>query len=60
MDEVLLRAGHGKAATMKVGERYPIVSSQFSATSAASSLLSTLGVELTASHDRDSVATVYL
>ena len=49
VDEVLLRAGQGKAATMKVGERYPIVSSLFSATSAASSLLSTLGVGSTAS-----------
>lgn len=44
LDDVMLRAGHGKAATLKVGERYPIVSSQFSATSAASSLLSSLGI----------------
>jgi Flp pilus assembly secretin CpaC len=44
VDDVLLRAGHGKAATLKVGERYPIVSSQFSATSAASSVLSSLGL----------------
>jgi Flp pilus assembly secretin CpaC len=44
VDDVLLRAGHGQVATMKVGERYPIVTSQFSATSAASSLLSTLGL----------------
>jgi type II secretory pathway component GspD/PulD (secretin) len=49
IDDVLLRAGHGKAATMKVGERYPIVSSQFSATSATSSLLSSLGLGSTAS-----------
>jgi len=44
VDDVLLRAGHGKAATLKVGERYPIVSSTFSATSAATSLLSSLGI----------------
>jgi general secretion pathway protein D len=44
VDDVLLRAGHGKAATFKVGERYPIVSSQFSASSATSSLLSSLGI----------------
>jgi len=44
LDDVMLRAGHGKAATLKVGERYPIVSSQFSATSATSSLLSSLGI----------------
>jgi general secretion pathway protein D len=43
VDDVLLRSGHGKAATLKVGERFPIVSSQFSATSAGSSLLSSLG-----------------
>ena len=43
-----LRAGHGKAATMKVGERYPIVSSQFSATSATSSILSALGMSTSA------------
>jgi type II secretory pathway component GspD/PulD (secretin) len=48
VDDVLLRAGHGKAATMKVGERYPIVSSQFSATSATSSILSALGLNTTA------------
>jgi type II secretory pathway component GspD/PulD (secretin) len=44
VDDVLLRTGHGKVATMKVGERYPIVSSQFSASSAATSLLSSLGI----------------
>ncbi len=44
VDDVLLRAGHGKAATFKVGQRFPIVSSQFSASSAASSLLSSLGI----------------
>jgi type II secretory pathway component GspD/PulD (secretin) len=49
VDEILLRAGQGKAATMKLGERYPIVSAQFSATSAASSLLSTLGISSTTS-----------
>jgi type II secretory pathway component GspD/PulD (secretin) len=44
VDDVMLRAGHGKAATLKVGERYPIVSSQFSASTATSSLLSSLGI----------------
>jgi hypothetical protein len=44
VDDLLLRAEEGKAATMKIGERYPIVSSMFSAASAASSLLSTLGL----------------
>jgi Flp pilus assembly secretin CpaC len=44
LEDVLLRAGQGKAATMKVGERYPIVSSLFSASSATSSLLSSLGI----------------
>jgi type II secretory pathway component GspD/PulD (secretin) len=44
VNDVVLRAGHGKAATLKVGERYPIVSSQFSASSATSSLLSSLGI----------------
>lgn len=44
VDDVMLRAGHGKAATLKVGERFPIVSSQFSASSAASSLLASLGL----------------
>jgi Flp pilus assembly secretin CpaC len=47
VDDVMLRAGHGKAATMKVGERYPIVTSEFSATSATSSLLSSLGISTT-------------
>ena len=44
VDDILLRAGHGKAATMKLGERYPIVSATFAATSPASSLLSSLGI----------------
>lgn len=44
VDDILLRTEHGKAATMKVGERYPIVSSQFSASSPTTSLLSSLGV----------------
>jgi type II secretory pathway component GspD/PulD (secretin) len=49
VQDVELRAGHGKAATLKVGERYPIVTSQFSATSAASSLLAAIGLGSTAS-----------
>ncbi|PSH05081.1 MAG: hypothetical protein CXZ00_02690 [Acidobacteria bacterium] len=44
MGQALLRAGHGKAATMKVGQRYPIVSEIFSAATANSSLLSALGM----------------
>ena len=46
VDEVLLRSEHGNAATMKIGERYPIVTTQFSAATAASSLLSSLGVNV--------------
>jgi type II secretory pathway component GspD/PulD (secretin) len=49
VEDVLLRAGQGKAATLKVGERYPLVSAQFSATSASSSLLSSLGLGTTTS-----------
>jgi general secretion pathway protein D len=48
VDDVLLRAGHGKPATLKVGERYPIVSSQFSATNATTSILSALGLNTSA------------
>jgi general secretion pathway protein D len=44
VEDVLLRAGHGKAATLKVGQRFPIVSSQFAASSSAGSLLSSLGI----------------
>ncbi len=44
VDDVLLRSEHGKAATMKVGERYPIVSATFSASTPATSLLSSLGI----------------
>ena len=38
-DAVLLRATHGEKATLKVGERYPIVTTQYSATTATSNLL---------------------
>lgn len=44
LDDIVLRASDGQPATMKIGERYPIVSTLFAATSAASSLLSTLGL----------------
>jgi general secretion pathway protein D len=44
VDQVLLRTEHGNAATMKVGERYPIVNTKFSATNATTSLLSSLGI----------------
>ncbi len=48
LDDVLLRSEHGQAATMKVGERYPVVSTTFSASSPATSLLSSLGISTTA------------
>jgi type II secretory pathway component GspD/PulD (secretin) len=44
VDDVLLRSSRGKAATLKVGERYPIVSTQYGTSSAASTLLSSLGI----------------
>lgn len=44
IDDVLLRSVHGSAATLKIGERYPIVSSTFSASSATSSLLQAAGL----------------
>lgn len=44
VDQVLLRSEHGKAATMKVGERYPIVTTEFSASNATTSLLSSYGI----------------
>ena len=57
VDEVLLRSEHGNAATMKVGERYPIVTSEFSATTATSSLLSSLGVNIPSSISGTSIPT---
>jgi Flp pilus assembly secretin CpaC len=48
VQDVVLRSVDGQAATLKVGERYPIVSSTFSATSAASSLLSSIGINSSA------------
>jgi general secretion pathway protein D len=57
VDEMLLRSEHGNAATMKVGERYPIVTTQFSATTATSSLLSTLGVNIPSSTSATSIPT---
>jgi type II secretory pathway component GspD/PulD (secretin) len=48
LDQALLRAGDGKAATMKVGERYPIVNTQYAAVNAESSLLSSLGYSTSA------------
>jgi general secretion pathway protein D len=48
VDDVLLRSEHGSAATLKVGERYPIVSTQFKAVTPASSLLSSLGISTAA------------
>jgi len=46
VDDVILRSAHGKAATMKIGERYPIVTTQYGASSATSSLLSSLGINV--------------
>jgi type II secretory pathway component GspD/PulD (secretin) len=46
VDDVILRSSHGKAATMKIGERYPIVTTQYGASSATSSLLSSLGINV--------------
>jgi len=40
----LLRSQHGSAATLKVGQRYPIITTFYSASTAQSSLLSSLGV----------------
>ena len=57
VDEVLLRSEHGNAATMKVGERYPIVTSEFSATTATSSVLSSLGVNIPSSISGTSIPT---
>ncbi len=44
VDDVLLRSEHGQAATMKVGERYPVVSTTFTATNSTTNLLSSLGI----------------
>jgi tetratricopeptide (TPR) repeat protein len=48
LNDVTLRAVHGKAATFKVGERYPIVSTLFATSSATSSLLASLGINAAA------------
>lgn len=57
VDELLLRSEHGNAATMKVGERYPIVTTEFSATTATSSLLSSLGINVPGSTSATSIPT---
>lgn len=44
VDQALLRAADGEAATMKVGERYPIITTSFGTSSGTSSLLSSLGL----------------
>jgi Flp pilus assembly secretin CpaC len=44
VDDVTLRSTHGKAATLKVGERYPIVTTQYGTSNATTSLLSSLGI----------------
>jgi type II secretory pathway component GspD/PulD (secretin) len=48
VDHVQLRAQSGKAANFKFGERYPVVTAQYSAASATSSLLAKLGVSAAA------------
>jgi type II secretory pathway component GspD/PulD (secretin) len=48
VDDVVLRAGYGSPATLKVGERYPVVSTLFSATSPTLSTLAGLGVNTSA------------
>jgi type II secretory pathway component GspD/PulD (secretin) len=48
LDDIEVRTEHGNAATLKVGERYPIVTTQYSTTNATSSLLSTLGISTSA------------
>jgi general secretion pathway protein D len=47
LEDVLLRSEHGRAATLKVGERFPIVTTQFASTGASSSLLASLGLGTT-------------
>jgi hypothetical protein len=48
VDHVQLRAQSGKVANFKFGERYPVVTAQYSAASATSSLLAKLGVSAAA------------
>jgi len=48
MNDSLLRAKQGEKATLKVGERYPIVTTQYSATTAAGNLLASLGLSAAA------------
>ena len=49
VDDVFLRSEHGSEATMKIGERYPIASTVYSASTATSSLLSSIGLTAAAS-----------
>ncbi|MDR3764771.1 MAG: tetratricopeptide repeat protein [Acidobacteriota bacterium] len=44
LEDTVLRSKHGSVATLKVGERYPVVSTQYSSSSSTSSLLSALGI----------------
>ena len=44
VDQMLLRSRHGSAATLKVGARYPIATTVYSAVSVNSSILATLGL----------------
>src|SRR5208282_4107378 len=57
VDEVLLRSEHGSAATMKVGERYPIVTTEYSATNSTTNLLTSLGVNVPSSITASSIPT---
>ncbi len=44
VDQMLLRSQHGSAATMKVGERFPIATTVYSAVNVNSGILATLGL----------------
>jgi type II secretory pathway component GspD/PulD (secretin) len=44
LSQSLLRSQHGSAATLKVGQRYPIITTVYSASTAQSSLLSSFGI----------------
>ncbi len=44
VDQMLLRSRHGSAATMKIGQRYPIATTVYSAVNVNSSILARLGL----------------
>ena len=55
VDDVLLRSNHGNAATMKVGVRYPIATTVYSATNVNSGLLASLGLSSAATTSGTSI-----